>query len=104
MEAKKVVPACRDGCYEQVKKEARDAINLNFWNLKSYNLQNKYISQHVRECKIKRRYGRGIRSERSQYQYSVKYKDDTFNVCAVAFRNIHVINNSETSVKCNRVL
>ena len=103
MESKKVGPACKDGCYDKVKEDARIAINENFWGLKEYDKQNSYISQHVRQIPIKRKYGRGVRQGRSQFEYTVKYLNESFKVCAVAFRNIHAIGEKRIQLQMRKM-
>ena len=87
--ARRIGPPCNDGCFEKVSPEARDAIFKNFWEIGDYDAQNAYISQHVRPVPVKRR--RKKDSDRVNYEYRLKYFDQTFLVCRKAFVSIHDI-------------
>ena len=104
VEAKRVRSPCKDGCYDRVNDNARQAILKNFWSIGNFNEQNYYISQHVKPVPVKRRYGGGKHSvPRQNFEYSVKYLNETFKICRVAFMHIHDISNGRLQGQMHRM-
>ena len=104
VEARRVGSPCKDGCFDRVSEEARESIFKNFWDIGNYNEQNSYISQCVKAVPVKRRYGQGKHSvERKNYEYTVKYFNETFQICRVAFMHIHGISNSRLQFQMRRM-
>ena len=79
MPARKIGPPCPDGCFEKVREEARVFIFSKFWDMGDYDAQNAYIAQHVIPVPVKRK--RKADSTRVNYEYKLKYYEETFYVC-----------------------
>ena len=104
VQARRVGSPCKDGCFDRVCEEARNTILKNFWAIGNYNEQNSYIAQFVKPVPVKRRYGRGKHAvERKNFEYTVKYLNETFKICRVAFMHIHDISNTRLQLQMKRM-
>ena len=103
VQARRIRSPCKDGCYDKVPEAARNAIFTNFWNIGNYNDQNSYISQCINQVPVKRRYGQDMRMLRLNYSYTVKYQEESIQVCRTAFLHIHDISNTRLRLQANRL-
>ena len=98
--ARRIGPPCGDGCFDKVREEARVAIFKNFWGMGDYDKQNAYISQQIRTVPVKRRRKRD--SSRVNYEYKLKYYEETFYVCRNAFLSIHDISTTRLRLQLTK--
>ena len=82
---------CKNKCFDLVGEEGVQSVFDNFWAIGNYNKQNAYITSRIRMCKPKRIRAENENSCKVRYEYSVKYKDEEFIVCRVAFPAMHGI-------------
>ena len=99
--ARQIGPPCQDGCFEKVNQDARNAIFDRFWSMGDYDTQNGYLAQHVRAVPVKRR--RQKESTRVNYEYTLKYFDESFKVCRKAFLSIHDISDKRLQIHIQRI-
>ena len=82
---------CKNKCFDVVGEEGVQSVFDNFWAIGNYNKQNDYITSRIRMSKPKRRRAISEENNKVRYEYTVKYKDEEFVVCRVAFPAMHGI-------------
>ena len=82
---------CKNKCFDVVGEEGVQSVFDNFWAIGNYNKQNAYITSRIRMSKPKRIRAVNENNRKVRYEYSVKYKDQEFVVCRIAFPAMHGI-------------
>ena len=103
--ARKIGPPCpcKKNCYNIVGQEAIKEIFKDFWEIGDYNLQNAYLQNIMAKEDIKRRRPNKSGVTRSgSFKYFVNYKNVKYNVCRVAFLNIHGIKKDRANSAFNK--
>lgn len=105
MAPKKIGPPCKckNKCLENIGEEGVQCIFYSFWAIGDYNAQNLYLSSRMKILKPKRKYTKKETSDAKRYEYSVKYKENTFVVCRIAFYSVHGISEKRCMLQQKRM-
>lgn len=52
--ARKIGPACSDGCFTKIPLAVRQEVHSDFWKIGNFSLQNAFIQKHVAKMPVKR--------------------------------------------------
>ncbi|XP_064092841.1 uncharacterized protein LOC135205710 isoform X1 [Macrobrachium nipponense] len=89
MPARKVGPACRDGCYDKIGRDNIEEIHKCFWGIGNDDRQNEYLMRCVSEVAFKRKYTKKDVSKRpAKLVYTVTHASTDYEVCREGFMNI----------------
>lgn len=99
MAARKVGPACSDGCFDKVGRQNVDMIFSEFWKIGDYNIQNAYLQSLIRNAPIKRkRTTAEVSSRTTNYLYHVRVNHAEFRVCRIGFLSIYGIGKKKLEI------
>lgn len=97
--ARKVGPACSDGCFDEVGRHNVDKVFSDFWKIRDYNDQNAYLQSLIITVPIKRKQTTAEVSKRStNYLYHVQVNHANVKVCKQGFLAIHGIGKKKLEV------
>ncbi|XP_064085627.1 uncharacterized protein LOC135200853 [Macrobrachium nipponense] len=99
VEARKIGPACADGCFEKVTMPVIEALFKEYWGMGDYNAQTSYLQKSMVSVPVKRHRVPAEGSSRTQTAlYSVTYGDKRYKVCKKAFMAIFGIGDKRVRV------
>ena len=82
---------CSKKCFDKVGEEGVKTVFDSFWAMGNYNKQNTYLTSRIRMCKPKRKRAVDENNCKVRYEYSVRYRDEEYVVCRIAFPAMHGI-------------
>ena len=104
VEARKIGPECRDGCFDKVTRPIIEALFSEYWGIGNYDGQTSYLQKLIVPVPIKRRRTLAEESRRSTtVAYTVKYGDSEFKVCKQGFLSIFGIGAKRCRVALQKV-
>ena len=104
VEARKIGPECRDGCFDTVTRTTIEALFKEFWGIGNYDAQTSYLQKFMLPMPVKRHRTPADQSRRSTtIAYTVKYGDSEFKVCKQAFLSIFGIGEKRSRVALDKV-
>ena len=105
IEARKIGPECRDGCFDRVTRPIVEALFKEYWDLGNYDSQTSYLQKLILPVPVKRR--RTLFPEESRRSTSVayvlKYQESEFKVCKRGFMSIFGIGEKRCRVAMLKV-
>lgn len=97
--ARKMGPACSDGCFDKIGADNAEKIFKEFWAIGNYNQQNQHLQGLIKEVPIKRRRTKEEDKQRHrQCNYFVKKNYIDIKICRQAFMSVHGITKKKLEI------
>ena len=86
IDARKIGPPCRDGCFDKVTMPVVEALFKEFWAMGNYDAQTAYLQKLMIPMPVKRRRKSLDETKRTvTIMYNVMYGDSEYHVCKQGF-------------------